>query len=183
MGQVILDLAITLDGFIATTDGQDGGLHRYFFSPSTETARVIQAGIAATGAIVMGRRTYDLGAAHDGFADSPYSAALLVLTHQPPATRARGAEDFTFVTDGIHRALALAQTAAGERDVVIGGGAETARQFLRAALIDTVQLHVVPIAFGRGMRLFDEPMPRLTLLESHSVLAPDAVHLAYRIQR
>src|SRR5262245_53380724 len=105
MGKVILDMAMSLDGFIAGPNDEDGGLHDYFFSPSGDTAQVIEDGIKNTGAIIMGRRTYDIGEQYDGFADTPYQAAHFVITHQAPEKVARGAEAFTFVTGGIESAL------------------------------------------------------------------------------
>jgi dihydrofolate reductase len=181
MSKVILDMAMSLDGFVGTVDGRDGGLHGYFFSPSTETATVMREAIASTGAIIMGRRSYDLGAQHDGFADSPYTAAQFVVTHEVPTQVARGAEAFVFVTGGIESALEQAQLAAADRDVVIGGGPNVAQQFLKAGLIDELYLHVPPKVLGNGMRLFDLSEQQLKLTLARAVAAPDALHLLYLI--
>lgn len=184
MRKVMVDMAMSLDGFVATVDGEDGGLHSYFFSPSPETAAVMQEDIATTGAIIMGRRAYDLGVKYDGFADSPYDAAQFVITHAAPQTVARGAESFVFVTDGIASALRQAQAAAGARAVVIGGGPDIARQFLAAGMVDELHLHVAPKLLGDGMRLFDATIARnLKLALQQAVTAPDALHLRYRLAR
>ena len=79
MSKVIIDMAISLDGCIATREGEDGGLHDYFFSPSGDTAEIVREGILTTGAIIMGRRAYDLGAKLGGFVDDPYAAAQFAM--------------------------------------------------------------------------------------------------------
>jgi dihydrofolate reductase len=182
MGKVILDLAMSLDGFISGPNGEDQGLHDYFFSPSGNTAEVIEEGFRTTGAIVMGRRAYDIGDAQDGFADNPYQVPTFVITHHVPETVAKGAESFVFVTDGIESAIKQAIAAAGDRDVAVGGGANIAQQCLQLGLLDEIQLHVAPRLFGDGLRLFDQPGGAPIELESTRVIdAPDAIHLQYRV--
>jgi len=127
MTKVVLDMAMSLDGFVAGPNDEDLGLHDYFFSPSSETAKVIEEGIQATGAIVMGRRTYDLGDQFNGFEDTPYKVPHIVLSHGVPEKPAKGQTEFIFVADGIESALRQAQTVAGGRAVVIGGGASAAQ--------------------------------------------------------
>ena len=183
MSKVIIDMAISLDGCIATREGEDGGLHDYFFSPSGDTAGIVREGILTTGAIIMGRRAYDLGANLGGFVDDPYAAAQFVITHHAPAAPAPGAEAFTFVTDGVESAIRRAKAAAAGRDIVIGGGADVAGQFLDAGLVDELSLHVVPKLLGDGMRLFDSRARRVTLTLARAVAAPDALHVVYRVSR
>ena len=180
MGKVILDMAMSLDGFIAGPNDEDGGLHDYFFSPSGDTAQVIEEGIQNTGAIIMGRRTYDIGEQYDGFADTPYHAAHFVITHHVPEKAAKGAETFTFVTDGIESALRQAQAAAGKKDVVIGGGAAIAQAFLKARLVDEIQVHLIPVLLGAGKRLFDSA-ERMELENKRAVQSPKVTHLGFRI--
>jgi dihydrofolate reductase len=182
MGRVILDMALSVDGFISGPHDEDFGLHDYFFSPSHDTARVIEDSINTTGAIIMGRRSYDIGAKQGGFVDDPYQAAQFVLTHQAPQTPAEGAESFVFVSDGIDSALRQAQAAAGKKAVVIGGGANTAHQFLAAGRVDEIYLHLVPKLLGSGTRLFDHTGGLQIQLElSHTIVAPDAIHLRYAV--
>lgn len=126
MRKVILDMSMSLDGFIAGPNDESGGLHDYFFSPSGGTAEVIEEGFKTTGAVVVGRRAYDIGAGQDGFVDNPYKVAHFVLTHNVPERVAKGAEAFTFATDGIESVLKQAKAAAGDKNVVVGGGANTA---------------------------------------------------------
>jgi dihydrofolate reductase len=184
MSKVVLDMAMSLDGFIAGPNDEDRGLHDYFFSPSLETARVIEAGIDATGAIVMGRRTYDMGNQFDGFEDTLYKVPHLVLSHSVPEKPAKGETEFIFVADGIESALRQATAVAGDRSVVIGGGARTAQQFLQAGLIDEIQLHLVPKLLGQGIRLFDHSDSQPIELERIQVIeAPDITHITFRVVR
>ena len=87
--------------------------------------------------------------------EPPYHVPTFVLTHYPPAPiQMKGGTEFRFVTDGIHSALAQARAAAGDRDIRIGGGAATVRQFLQARLIDEMHLAVSPVLLGKGESLF-----------------------------
>jgi dihydrofolate reductase len=182
MGKVILDMAMSLDGFIAGPNNEDGGLHNYFFSPAGTTAGVIEESFKTTGAIIMGRHSYNLGAEQAGFEDNPYQVPTFILTHKVPERVAKGAEAFTFVTDGIESTLKQAIAAAGDRNVVIGGGANIAQQFLKAGLVDEIQLHLVPVLLGAGLRLFENLEAESIKLEfAGAIAAPDANHLSFRV--
>jgi dihydrofolate reductase len=182
MAKVILDLAMSMDGFISGPNGEDEGLHDYFFSPSGATAEVIEEGFKTTGAIIMGGRAYDIGAAQDGFADSPYQVPTFVLTHHVPEIVSKGAESFTFVTDGIESALRQAEAGAGDLDVVVGGGADTARQYLKAGLLDEIQIHLVPKLLGQGVRLFEDlGREPIELEKIKAIEGPEVIHLLYRV--
>jgi dihydrofolate reductase len=181
MGKVVLDMSMSLDGFIAGPNDEDGGLHDYFFSPSGATIEVIEEGFKTTGAIIMGRRSYEIGAKQDGFADNPYQAPTFILTHDVPERVAKGAETFTFVTGGIESALNQAKAAAGDKDVV-GGGANIAQQYIKAGLVDEIQLHLVPVLLGEGIRLFDLPSAEPIELKITQVIgAPAVTHLGSRV--
>ena len=182
MGKVLLDMSVSLDGFVAGPNGEDGGLHDWFFSPAGGEA--IEESVRNTGAIVIGRRTYDLGDAMDGFAHSPYAVEHFVLTHEAPERAARGEMAFTFVTDGIEVAIERAKVAAGGRNVAVGGGASVARQCMGAGLVDEIQVHLVPVLLGRGIRLFDHPEVGKTGLEKTGAIdAPGVTHLVYRVAK
>jgi dihydrofolate reductase len=108
---------------------------------------------------------------------------VFVVTHRArqPLVR-QGGTTYTFVTDGIASALAQAQAAAGDRDVLLGGGADIVRQFLKAGLLDELQLHLVPVLLGGGIRLFDRMGPELIELDRMRVVdAPGATHLRFRV--
>ena len=94
----------------------------------------------------------------------------------------KGETAFIFVADGIESALTQAKAAAGDKDVVIGGGAHTAQQFISAGAIDELQIHLVPVLLGEGLRLFDHIGGKLVHLEKTSgVDAPDVTHLTFRV--
>jgi dihydrofolate reductase len=109
VGKVILDMAMSLDGFAAGPNGEDRGLNDWFFSPAGRSREIIEESIASTGAVVMGRRAYGVGDDSEGFSDTPYDAAHFVLTSKPPASTPKGNVSFTFVTDGIDSVLEQAR--------------------------------------------------------------------------
>ncbi len=178
MGKVLLDMNVSLDGFVAGPNGEDGGLHNWFFSPSGGEA--VAESVRNTGAILIGRRTYDQGDRMDGFAHSPYAVEHFVLTHEPPERPARGEMKFTFVTGGVEEAVGRAKRAAGDGNVAVGGGASVAQQCLKAGLVDEIQVHLVPVLLGGGIRLF-EGVGRVGLEGVRVVDAPGLTHLMYRV--
>jgi dihydrofolate reductase len=108
----------------------------------------------------------------------------LVLSHSVPEKPAKGETEFIFIADGIESALRQATAVAGDRSVVIGGGARTAQQFLQAGLIDEIQLHLVPKLLGQGIRLFDHSDSQPIELERIQVIeAPDITHITFRVVR
>jgi dihydrofolate reductase len=184
VAKVVLDMAMSLDGFIAGANDEDHGLHNYFFSPSGPTREVIEEGFKTTGTIIMGRRAYEIGAAQDGFADNPYQVPTFVLTHHVPQTVSKGAEAFVFVTDGIESVLEQAKAVTGNRDIVIGGGANIAQQYLRARLLDEIQIHLVHRLLGEGVQLFDDPESQQVELERIRVIDSSGVtHLQFRVRK
>jgi dihydrofolate reductase len=184
MGIVLIDMAVSLDGYVAGIDAADASIHRWYFEPTNVDRQVQDELLRNTGAIIIGARTYREGDQYDAFVDYPYPVENFVLTHEIPVTPAKGDTRFTFVTDGIHNALAQAQAAAGQRDVVIGGGAHIAQQYLQAGLVDVIQLHLAPWLVGVGLRLFDNLGSTPLQLETERVLqSPLATHLKYRVVR
>ena len=115
--------------------------------------------------------------------DPPFHVPVFVLTHHPrEPLPMEGGTTFTFVTDGIESALEQARTAAGDKDVMIAGGASAVQQCLAAGLLDELYLHIVPILLGAGERLLEGVGdPRL---EPVKVIASPAVtHVKYRVVR
>lgn len=104
---------------------------------------------------------------------------VFVLTHHPSETLVKeGGTNFFFVTDGIEAVLEQARTAAGDKDVAVAGGAETIQQFLKAGLLDELQIHLVPLLLGEGIRLFDRLGPNRIEMESSRVIeSPRVTHL------
>jgi dihydrofolate reductase len=190
MGRVILEITMSLDGFIAAPNvgvdqplGEDGErLHGWLGidgSPVSEIDREISAEMfAETGAFILGRRTFDGGEGPWGD-DGAFGMPCFVLTNRAREKLVKGPTTFTFVTDGVESALKQARAAAGDKDVVVMGGAEVAQQYLGAGLVDEVRIHLVPMLLGAGTRLFDGS--RVELERTRVVESPAATHLTFRI--
>jgi dihydrofolate reductase len=112
----------------------------------------------------------------------PYHTPVFVVTrHARDPLAMQGGTTFHFVTDGIHAALDRARKAAGDKDVSLAGGAEIAQQYMKAGLIDEMELHVVPLLLGRGSRLFENMDARQTGYECVRVVnSPAVTHFKYR---
>ncbi len=209
MSKLRLWIAMSLDGFVAgpTQDVDNplgvGGmrLHDWVFplavwrelqglegGESNESTPVIEASMANIGATVMGRNMFG-GTGPWGEDpwngwwgdDPPYHHPVFVLTHHPREPLVcKGGTTFTFVTDGIEVALDRARTAAAGKDVSLAGGAQAARQYLDADLVDEMEINLVPIFLGAGERLFDGlgvGSPRLAHVRT--VSAPGVTHLRF----
>ena len=113
--------------------------------------------------------------------DPPFHKPVFVLTHHEREPLTLSDTTFTFVTDGIQSALDQAKAAAGDKDVFLGGGAETINQYLAAGVVDELELHVVPIILGGGRRLFERVGPEVALEVLRVVEAPGVTHLKYRV--
>jgi len=103
--------------------------------------------------------------------EPPFRAPVYVLTHHEREPLVKQGTTFTFVSEGIESALQQAKAAAGERDVQLSGGADVVQQYLRAGLVDTLQIHVAPVLLGGGTSLFGE------LGASVALQPADATHL------
>jgi len=155
---------------------------------------LVAESVADTGAAVMGRKMFSGGTGpweDDPNADGwwgdepPFRVPVLVLTHHERApVEKQGGTTFTFVADGIESALSRARAGAGEKDVLIAGGAEVVQQYLRAGLVDEFQIHVVPAFLRDGVRLFDRLGDDAPTLELGRVVdSPTVTHLRYRVVR
>jgi dihydrofolate reductase len=215
MGKLVLDISMSLDGFVAgpnpTLDeplGEGGErLHEWVFplkawrephgkegGETTVESPMIEEHLRNLGATIMGRRMFSGGEGSwedDPKADAwwgddpPFHHPVFVLTHhaREPLPK-EGGTTFTFVTEGIESALEQARAAAGDKNVALGGGAQVAQQYLKAGLLDEVQLHVVPLLLGDGTRLFEDHVADAPgELETTRVIeAPNGVtHVRYRV--
>jgi dihydrofolate reductase len=154
-----------------------------------ESTPVMEEEVANIGATIMGRNMFGGGPGPWNKTDPwngwwgrnpPFHHPVFVLTHHAREPQMmEGGTSFTFVTDGIESALEHARRAADGRDVALSGGARAAQQYLRAGLVDEMQLHLVPKLLGGGERLFDnvDDMHGLILVET--VAAPNVVHLKF----
>jgi dihydrofolate reductase len=113
--------------------------------------------------------------------DPPFHKPVFVLTHHEREPLTLSDTTFTFVTDGIESALAQARDAAGDKDVQLGGGADSINQYLAAGLVDELELHVAPILLGGGKRILAGVGPNLKLEQLRAVEAPGVAHLKYRV--
>jgi dihydrofolate reductase len=211
MARLRFDISTSLDGFIAgpnqseenplgeggmqlhewaielaawrTPDGEEGGE----VNASTE---IVEESLENLGPTVMGRNMFGGEGSWgddpwDGWwgDDPPFHMPVFIVTHhaREPVIK-EGGTTFTFVTDGIESALEEAQAAAAGKDVALGGGANVAQQYVKAGLIDEMQLHVVPVALGAGARLFDNLEGVAIGLEcTRVVVAPGVTHLRFRV--
>lgn len=150
---------------------------------------VVEEAQANIGAEIMGRGKFGGGPGPWGEdpwpgwwgEDPPFHMPVFVLTHHQREPLTLSDTTFTFVTDGIEAALEQARAAAGEKDVLIGGGADVINQYLAAGHVDELELHVVPLLLGGGARLFEGIGPDLELEQIRVVEAPGVAHLKYRV--
>ena len=183
MGSVIIGATVSLDGCMSDRNGDLSLLY-----PDLEAlgeTEMLREEIRTTGAVVMGRRAYDM--AQGDLTGYEYQTPIFVLTHRVPEQPPKGVNDqltVTFVTDGVESAIAQAKAAAGDKQVTVVGGADTARQCLRAGLVDEIHMGVVPILLGDGLRFFEPDADAQVKLEQIRIFeSPTRTDLWYRIIR
>lgn len=196
-GKVMVDITMSLDGYVtAPGAGPDHGLgvdgeilHDWVMARQTpRDAEILQETVARTGAVIMGRRTFDIVDGPNGWGDElgyggrmnqDEAPPVFVVTHSEPE-KVRLDHLFTVVTSGLESALAKARAVAGSKDVVIMGGGNVAAGYLRAGLVDVLSIHLAPVVLGGGTPLFPlDAFLRLELLRSETTDA--ASHLTYRV--
>ncbi len=202
MGKVTSGLTMSLDGFIAApNDGPENPLGengmRLFdwygsgdtdyvvpsgemtFAVSPQSAEMLREVFSSLGAIVTGRRTFDITNGWGG--RHPLDVPVFVLTHSVPDGWDYEGSPFTFVTDGVESAVEQARTVAGEKNVAVGA-ASLVQQCLKAGLLDEVHVDLVPVLLGDGVRLFDHLGAGPIELESTQVVEGAGVtHLTFRV--
>ena len=198
MGPAVVDLSVSLDGFIAGPDDGpdnplgDGGRRLFdwwtagterigpddLFKPPARSLAVAREAFGS-GAVITGRRTFDIARGWGGH--HPLGCPYFVLTHTPPARWTGPGTGGTVVTNGIESALKQARAVAGDRMISVCA-ADIAQQFLKAGLLDEIRLSVVPVVLGGGVRLLDNLDGRQFDLECAQVVESDGVtHLRYRV--
>ena len=190
MGKLLLTFTMSLDGFIAGPDvgveqpmGKGGErLHEWMFNDSAERGvdpEMANEMLDAAGAVILGRRTFDVGLGPWG--DTPYPVPCFVLTHRRREDLAMKSGTFTFVDDGIVSALDQAKAAAGEKDIIVMG-ANAAQQYLRAGLADEIVLQLAPVLLGAGTRLFDNiGAEHIELTRTRMIGSPFVTHLKFSV--
>lgn len=189
MGKVIVDITMSLDGFVTgPNDGPgnglgDGGriLHDWVFDGRTDADRqFLEESMHTIGSGILGRRTFDIAEAAWGD-NPPMVGRVFVLTHRPHETLNRGPATFIFVTDGLVSALEQARAAASDKDIGLMG-ANISQQYLKVGLVDEMQIHVANVLLGAGRPLFANIGGRQIKLERTQVVAtPTVTHLRYRV--
>jgi dihydrofolate reductase len=200
-GKTVTALSTSLDGFIAGADDgparplgvggealfawyRDGDTPSRFYpwmKMSATSAALFDESAARVGAVIAGRRTYDVAGAWGGSGPLP-GVPLFVLTHEVPDEVPAGDPPYTFVTEGgIEAVVEQAQAAAGDKDVSLMGSAAV-QQALRCGLLDELTISLVPVLLGGGVRLLDGIEVGSVVLELARVVdAPRVTHLTYRV--
>jgi len=155
LAKVIVGMTISLDGFVADQNGNAGRLY-----PDLAALRhtaYMQDLIEQTGAVLMGRRTFEMADPDSYVGNYEFQVPIFVLTHHPPAVAPKQDEHltFTFVTGGVESAVAQAKAAARDKAVQVVGGVSIAQQLLDAGLVDELHVDVMPVFLGTGLRAFE----------------------------
>jgi dihydrofolate reductase len=213
VARLSFDITMSLDGFITGPDpgpeqplGAGGErLHEWVYSLASwreahgqeggevnADSEVVAETVGRAGSTVMGRGMF--GGGEGPWGDDPWQGwwgdeppfhmPVFVLTQHPREPLALAGTTFTFVTDGIESALEQAKAAAGDKDVALAGGADVFQQYLRAGLVDDLQIHIAPLLLGGGTRLFDNLGGAEVGLETDRVIeSPAVTHIRYRVVR
>src|SRR6266478_5367942 len=155
MSRVIVGMTSSLDGFVADPGGGVDLL--YPDLAALQNTPYMNSLIEETGAVLMGRRAFEMGDP-DGFVGNyEFQVPIFVLTHHPPAVHPKQDErlTFTFVTDGVESAVAQAKAAARDKAVQVVGGVSLAQQLLDAGLVDELHIDIMPVFLGIGLRSFE----------------------------
>ena len=146
----------------------------------------MKAAIEETGAVLMGKRTFEMADPDLYVGNYEFQVPIFVLTHHPPRVPPKQDErlTFTFVSDGVESAIAQARSAAGDKAVQVVGGASVIQQLLRAGLVDELHVDVMPVLLGAGLRLFEDIDPERVRLEKFAVQEVGArTSLRFRVVR
>ena len=169
MATVTAGMTVSLDGFVADREGSAARL--YPDLADLHGTDYMNAAIAETGAVVMGRRTFGMGDPDAFVGNYEFQVPIFVVTHHPPAVPPRQDErlTFTFVTDGVESAIEQAEAAAGDKVVQVVGGPSVIQQLLGAGLVDVLSIDVMPVVLGDGLRLLENLDPERLRLEKREV--------------
>lgn len=193
MGKVIAEFTMSLDGFIAGPQDNIKQLLSWYFNGDTHiptaggmvlkvsqaSAVLVRERFKTTGAIVTGRRDFDVSHAWGG--NPPYDVPAFIVTHRAPQEWLKEGSPFTFVTDGIESAIRRARNIAGEKNVIVGGS-KIVQQCLQAGLLDEIRIDLAPILLCTGIRLFEHlgtaPIELERLATDEGI---DITHLRFRV--
>jgi dihydrofolate reductase len=202
MGKVFVELSMSLDGFVAgPNDGPENGLgdggerlFQWYYSGDTDfplpgtdmafkisraSANLLQEEWSTIGAMVAGRRMFDIAHAWGGH--PPGGGPCFIVTHTAPQEWLKQGSPFTFVTGGVESAIRQARQAAGEKNIAVSS-ASIAQQCLKAGLLDEIHINLAPVLICGGVRLFEHLGTEPIELECTKLIeAPRVTHLRYRI--
>ncbi|WP_082232816.1 dihydrofolate reductase family protein [Halobacillus massiliensis] len=157
MGKVVLGMTMSVDGYINDREGSVARLYQDL--EEVKKSGFFDESIRNTGAVVMGRNTFNMAADPDLYAGNyEYQVPIFVLCGKEPEKHPKETEEltFTFVTQGIDSAIAQAKKAAGDKDVTVIGGPSVVHQCIKADLADEWEIDIMPVLLGGGMRLFED---------------------------
>jgi dihydrofolate reductase len=203
MTRIVADISVSLDGFVTGPDPGPGNgmgtggdaLHTWAFSDDPDDRQLVREGTTRSGAVILGRRLFDLVDGPDGWNDEVgYGARevgtppFVVVTSSPPESVRLTDLDWTFVTTGLPDAIAAARTraeaASADRgqdlDVVLMGGGATIGSAVTAGLVDSLSVHLAPVILGGGTPLFPGGAAR-TLIQRSVTVTATATHLVYDV--
>ncbi len=173
LGKVVVNRAMSLDGFIAGPDHAMGWIFEYL------TANAVPEVMQATGAMLVGRGTYEVGRQMSE-QDADYDGGpVFVLTHRPPAKPEPGV---TFLTGDLAEAVATARAAAGGKNLEILG-ADLASQCLRRGLVDEILVYVLPVLLGDGVRFSTSGLGRIDLEPFSTTQSGPVTMLRFRVRK
>lgn len=194
MPKLTTQFTMSLDGFIADENDGVGRLLGWYrsgdtpypvpgtdmvFKISRASAELLQEAWGQIGAIVTGRRDFDVSEAWGG--QPPFNVPTFIVTHRVPQAWAGESSPFTFVTEGVASAVAKAREAAGAKNVAVSG-TQIVKQCLEAGLMDEIQIDLVPLLLGKGIRLFNSLESEPIGLQNIGVIEGNGVtHLKFRV--
>ncbi|WP_336205395.1 dihydrofolate reductase family protein [Nonomuraea sp. LPB2021202275-12-8] len=182
MGDVVLNITVSVDGFATGPDEDLSKLHRWIFSDDPADTEVAAEFAAEPGAYVMGMGMFRAGQEPWGD-EPPFPWPVFVLSHEAREPLVKPPATYTFVTDGVESAVRQAGAAAGERDVWVIGGVDVCRQALRAGLVDELRLHVAHMLLGDGMPLWATLKETVELEPVRTAQTAGVTHLAFRVPK
>jgi dihydrofolate reductase len=169
MARVIAGMTMSLDGFVADPTGSASRLY-----PDLAELRAtpyMSEAIEETGAVLMGKRTFEMGDPDSYVGKYEFQVPIVVLTHHPPARPPKQDDrlTFTFVSGDIASAIEDAELAARDKAVTVVGGPSLVQELLRARFVDELRVDVMPVLFGGGLRFLENLDPEHLRLEKIAV--------------
>jgi len=193
MGTVLAEMSMSLDGYVAGPDDQVEALHGWYLNGEVETpaaveglafrtspasAQVLRDALAHTGALITGRRNFDIA---DGWGGNhPLGVPVFVVTHSTPDGWPRDNAPFTFLP-GVEQAVSAAKAAAGQKSVVIASP-NIAQQVLQLGLLDEIAISLVPVLLGDGIPFFAKHGAPIALTDPATVQGCGVTHLRFAVK-